>query len=214
MFKDFNFSIYLVTDDAFFIDRDVVKTLEQAIEGGVTAIQYRFKNKSSRQMYEELLVLRDITRQNKVALIVNDRVDLAIAIKADGVHVGQEDLPPDVCKKIIPEDMIVGYSVNNLEQLKDAMTMPIDYIGFGSVFHTQTKKDYKYVGLEALCKAINITSIPIIAIGGITHYNLKDVLKCKVKGVAVVSAILGFEDVKRAAFDFKQMYKESLSMTI
>jgi len=212
MFKDFNFSIYLVTDDAFFIDRDVVKTLEQAIEGGVTAIQYRFKNKSSRQMYEELLVLRDITRQNKVALIVNDRVDLAIAIKADGVHVGQEDLPPDVCKKIIPEDMIVGYSVNNLEQLKDAMTMPIDYIGFGSVFHTQTKKNYKYVGLEALCKAINITSIPIIAIGGITHYNLKDVLKCKVKGVAVVSAILGFEDVKRAAFDFKQMYKESLNM--
>jgi len=76
------------------------------------------------------------------------------------------------------------------------------------------KKDYKYVGLEALCKATNITSIPIIAIGGITHYNLKDVLKCKVKGVAVVSAILGFEDVKRAASDFKQMYKESLSMQI
>jgi thiamine-phosphate diphosphorylase len=214
MFKDFNFSIYLVTDDAFFVDRDVVRTIEQAIEGGVTAVQYRFKNKPSRKMYEELLVLRDITKQNKVALIVNDRVDLAIAVKADGVHVGQEDLPPDVCRKIIPEDMIVGYSVNNLEQLKDAMTMPIDYIGFGSVFHTKTKKDYKYVGLEALCKATNITSIPIIAIGGITHYNLKDVLKCKVKGVAVVSAILGFEDVKRAAYDFKQMYKESLSMQI
>lgn len=214
MFKDFNFSIYLVTDDAFFVDRDVVRTIEQAIEGGVTAVQYRFKNKPSRKMYEELLVLRDITKQNKVALIVNDRVDLAIAVKADGVHVGQEDLPPDVCRKIIPEDMIVGYSVNNLEQLKDAMTMPIDYIGFGSVFHTQTKKDYKYVGLEALCKATNITSIPIIAIGGITHYNLKDVLKCKVKGVAVVSAILGFEDVKRATSDFKQMYKESLSMQI
>jgi thiamine-phosphate pyrophosphorylase len=214
MFKDFNFSIYLVTDDAFFVDRDVVRTIEQAIEGGVTAVQYRFKNKPSRKMYEELLVLRDITKQNKVALIVNDRVDLAIAVKADGVHVGQEDLPPDVCRKIIPEDMIVGYSVNNLEQLKDAMTMPIDYIGFGSVFHTQTKKDYKYAGLEALCKATNITSIPIIAIGGITHYNLKDVLKCKVKGVAVVSAILGFEDVKRAASDFKQMYKESLSMQI
>jgi len=140
MFKDFNFSIYLVTDDAFFVDRDVVRTIEQAIEGGVTAVQYRFKNKPSRKMYEELLVLRDITKQNKVALIVNDRVDLAIAVKADGVHVGQEDLPPDVCRKIIPEDMIVGYSVNNLEQLKDAMTMPIDYIGFGSVFHTQTKK--------------------------------------------------------------------------
>jgi thiamine-phosphate pyrophosphorylase len=214
MIKNFNFSIYLVTDDAFFVDRDVVRTIEQAIEGGVTAIQYRFKNKPSRKMYEELLVLRDITKQSKVALIVNDRVDLAIAVKADGVHVGQEDLPPDVCKKIIPEDMIIGYSVNNLEQLKDAMTMPIDYIGFGSVFHTKTKKDYKYVGLEALCKATNITSIPIIAIGGITHYNLKDVLKCKVKGVAVVSAILGFEDVKRAALDFKQMYKESLSMQI
>jgi len=210
MFKDFNFSIYLVTDDAFFLDRETVRTLEQAIEGGVSAIQYRFKQKPSRKMYEELLILRDITKQNKVALIINDRVDLAIAIKADGVHVGQEDLPPDVCRKILPEDMIIGYSVNNLEQLKDAMNMPVDYIGFGSVFHTQTKKDYKYAGLEALCKATSMTPIPIVAIGGITHYNLKDVLKCKVKGVAVVSAILGFDDVKRAAADLKQMYKEAL----
>lgn len=214
MFKDFNFSIYLVTDDAFFIDRDVVSTIEKAIEGGVTAVQYRFKNKSSRQMYEELLVLRDITKQNKVALIVNDRVDLAIATRADGIHVGQEDLPPDTFKKILPPEMIIGYSVNNLEQLKDAFGLPVDYIGFGSVFHTQTKKDYKYAGLETLCKATNMTSIPIIAIGGITHYNLKDVLKCKVKGVAVVSAILGFEDVKKAAQDFKQMYKENLHMSI
>ncbi len=214
MFKDFDFSIYLVTDDAFFIDRDTINTLEKAIEGGITAIQYRFKNKSSRKMYEELIILRDITKQNKVALIVNDRVDIAMAVKADGVHVGQEDLPPDVCKKILPDNMVIGYSVNSLDQLKDAINMPIDYIGFGSVFHTQTKKDYKYAGIEALCKALNMTSIPIIAIGGITHYNLKDVLKCKVKGVAVVSAVLGFEDVKKAAHEFKEIYKENLKMMI
>lgn len=214
MLKDFDFSIYLITDDAFFVDRDTISTIEKAIEGGVSAVQYRFKNKPSNKMYEELIILRDITKQNNVTLIVNDRVDLAMAIKADGVHVGQEDVPPDVCKKILPPDMIIGYSVNNLEQLKDAINMPIDYIGFGSVFHTKTKKDYKYVGIEALCKATSMTPIPIIAIGGITHYNLQEVLKCKVKGVAVVSAILGFEDVKTATKELKQKYKEYIHMNI
>ena len=209
-----NLSIYLVTDDAFFKDRDLISTIEQAIQGGITALQYRFKHKSSRQMYEELLVLRELTRRYNVDLVVNDRVDLALAVSADGVHVGEKDLPPDVVRKLVGDKMYIGYSVNSLEKLREVEHLPIDYIGFGSVYETTTKKDHKLVGIEALRQAVKMTSKPIVAIGGITHYRVKEVLSTGVKGVAVVSAILGFEDVKRATQSLveacKSYYREKL----
>jgi thiamine-phosphate pyrophosphorylase len=96
-----------------FKDRDLVSTIEQAIQGGITALQYRFKNKTSRQMYEELLVLRELTKRYNVELVVNDRVDLALAVSADGVHVGENDLPPDVVRKLVGDKMYIGYSVNS-----------------------------------------------------------------------------------------------------
>jgi thiamine-phosphate pyrophosphorylase len=156
-----NLSIYLVTDDAYFKDRDLVSTIEQAIQGGITALQYRFKNKTSRQMYEELLVLRELTKRYNVELVVNDRVDLALAVSADGVHVGENDLPPDVVRKLVGDRMYIGYSVNSLEKLREVEHLPIDYIGFGSIYETSTKKDYKLVGIEALRQAVKMTSKPI-----------------------------------------------------
>ncbi len=193
-----NLFIYLVTDDKYFKDRDLVSTIEQALQGGATAIQYRFKNKSTRQMYEELLVLRELTKRYGADLVVNDRVDLAMAVGADGVHVGKEDLPPDVVRKIVGDSMYIGYSVNSVEELREVEHLPIDYIGFGSVYETTTKENYKLVGIEGLRQAVKLTSKPIIAIGGITHYRVKEVLEAGAKGIAVVSAILGFEDVKKA----------------
>ena len=193
-----NLSIYLVTDDAFFKDRDLVSTVEQAIQGGITALQYRFKNKTPRQMYEELLVLREQTKRYNVELVVNDRVDLALAVSADGVHVGENDLPPDVVRKLVGDKMYIGYSVNSLEKLREVEHLPIDYIGFVSIYETSTKKDCKLVGIEALHQAVKMTSKPIVAIGGITNYRVKEVLSAGAKGIAVVSAILGFEDVKKA----------------
>ncbi|MGC8853044.1 MAG: thiamine phosphate synthase [Hydrogenobacter sp.] len=196
--RKMNLFIYLVTDDRYFKDRDLVSTIEQALQGGATAIQYRFKNKSTRQMYEELLVLRELTKRYGADLVVNDRVDLAMAVGADGVHVGKEDLPPDVVRKIVGDSMYIGYSVNSVEELREVEHLPIDYIGFGSVYETTTKENYKLVGIEGLRQAVKLTSKPIIAIGGITHYRVKEVLEAGAKGIAVVSAILGFEDVKKA----------------
>lgn len=193
-----NLALYLVTDDRFFIERDMIPTIEAAIRGGITALQYRFKNKSTRQMYEELLVLRELTRRHQVDLVVNDRVDLALAVEADGVHVGQEDLPPDVVRRLVGDKIYIGYSINSVDKLKEVEHLPIDYIGFGSVYETTTKKNYKLVGIEGLRQAVKLTSKPIVAIGGITHYRVMEVLQAGAKGIAVVSAILGFEDVEKA----------------
>ncbi len=149
-------------------------------------------------MYEELLVLRELTQRYNVQLVVNDRVDLALAVSADGVHVGQEDLPPDVVRKLVGDKMFIGYSVNSVDKLKEVEHLPIDYIGFGSVYETTTKANYKLVGIEGLRQAVKLTSKPIVAIGGITHYRVAEVLSAGAKGIAVVSAILGFEDVEKA----------------
>ena len=200
-------TLYLVLDDKYFKDRDLVSTVEEALQGGVTALQYRFKNKTTRQMYEELLVLRELTKRYNVDLVVNDRVDLAMAVGADGVHVGQSDLPPDVVRRIVGDSMYIGYSINSVDQIREVEHLPIDYIGFGSIFETTTKENYKLVGLEGLKQAVKLTNKPIVAIGGITHYNVKEVLKAGARGIAVVSAILGFEDVKKAAQSLAQVIK-------
>ncbi|MEJ5338804.1 MAG: thiamine phosphate synthase [Aquificaceae bacterium] len=207
-------TLYLVTDDKFFQDRDLVSTIESAIRGGITALQYRFKNKPARQMYEELLVLRELTKRYNVDLVVNDRVDLALAVEADGVHVGQQDLPPDVVRKLVGDRMYIGYSVNSVDKLREVEHLPIDYIGFGSVYETTTKENYRLVGLEGLRQAVKLTSKPVVAIGGITHYRVAEVLSAGAKGIAVVSAILGFEDVEKATRSLveamKGYYRKSL----
>ena len=210
MKKRLDLSIYLVTDDSYFKDRDVLETIEKAIKGGITAVQYRFKRKSTKEMYEELLKLRELTDKYNVLLFVNDRVDLAMAVSADGVHVGREDLPPHVIRKLVGDDMFIGYSVNDVSLVEEANKLPIDYIGFGSVYPTATKDDYKLVGIERLKECVKLSEKPVVAIGGITHYRLPEVIKTGVKGVAVVSAILGFEDVEKATRELVRVYKETL----
>jgi len=210
MKKDLDLRIYLVTDDSYFKGRDVLETIEKAIRGGITAVQYRFKNKATKDMYEELLKLRELTEKYNVLLFVNDRVDLAMAVSADGVHVGREDLPPDVIRKLVGDSMYIGYSVNDTSLVEEANNLPVDYIGFGSVYPTATKDDYKLAGIEKLKECVKLSRKPVVAIGGITHYRLPEVLKTGVEGVAVVSAILGFEDVEKATKEFVRVYKDVL----
>ncbi len=214
MKKELDLRIYLVTDDSYFKDRDVIETIEKAIRGGITAVQYRFKKKSTRDMYEELLRLRELTEKHNVLLFVNDRVDLAMAVSADGVHVGREDLPPEVIRRLVGDEMYIGYSVNDLSLVEEANKLPIDYIGFGSVYPTATKDDYKLAGIEKLKECVKLSEKPVVAIGGITHYRLPEVLKTGVDGVAIVSAILGFEDVEKATREFVRVYKETLLRNI
>ncbi len=205
-----NLTIYLITDDKYFKNRDLFETIELALQGGVTAVQYRFKNKTTRQMYEELLKIREITRKYNADLVVNDRVDLALAVDADGVHVGKEDLPPEVVRKVVGEKMYIGYTANSLEEVKKAQKLPIDYIGFGSIYPTTTKEDYKLVGIEALKETVRISEKPIVAIGGIMPYRVAEVLKAGCRNLAISAGILGFEDVKKAAEEIQRAYKETM----
>lgn len=205
-----NLTIYLITDDKYFKDRDLFETIEQALQGGVTAVQYRFKNKTTRQMYEELLKIREITRNYGADLVVNDRADLALAVDADGVHVGKEDLPPEAVRKVVGDKLYIGYTANSLEELREAQDLPIDYIGFGSIYPTSTKESYKLVGLDALREAVRISEKPIVAIGGIMPYRVSEVLKAGCRNLAISAGILGFADVKKAAEEIKRAYKETV----
>ena len=205
-----NLTLYLVTDDRYFKDRDLFKTVEEALQGGITAVQYRFKNKDTRQMYEDLLRLRDITRRYGADLVVNDRPDLALAVEADGVHVGKEDMPPEAVRKVVGDRMYIGYTVNSLEDLERAQELPIDYIGFGSVYPTSTKDSYRLVGLDALAEAVRVSKKPIVAIGGIMPYRVPDVIKTGCRNIAMSSGILGFADVRKAALEVKRAYQETM----
>ncbi len=205
-----NLNIYLITDDKYFKGRDLLETIEKAIKGGVTAVQYRFKNKTTREMYEELLRLRELTKRYGVDLVVNDRVDLALAVEADGVHVGKEDLPPEAVRKVVGDKLYIGYTANSLEELKRAQELPVDYIGFGSIYPTNTKENYKLVGLEALKEAVRISQKPIVCIGGIMPYRVAEVVKAGCRNLAISAGILGFEDVEKAAGEIKRAYKNTL----
>ena len=205
-----NLSIYLITDDKYFKGRDLLETIERAIKGGVTAVQYRFKNKSTREMFEELVKLRELTRHYGVDLVVNDRVDLALAVEADGVHVGKEDLPPEAVRKVVGDKLYVGYTANSLEELKRAQELPVDYIGFGSIYPTTTKENYKLVGLEALKEAVRISEKPVVCIGGIMPYRVAEVVKAGCRNLAISAGILGFEDVEKAASEIRRAYKNTL----
>lgn len=205
-----NLNIYLITDDKYFKGRDLIETIKEAIEGGVTAIQYRFKEKTTREMYEELVKLRELTRRLGADLVVNDRVDLALAVEADGVHVGKEDLPPEAVKKVVGDKMYIGYTANSLEDLKKAQELPIDYVGFGSIYPTTTKENYKLVGPEALSEAVRLSSKPVVCIGGIMPYRVPEVIKAGCRNIAISAGILGFDNVKKAAEEVKRAYKNTL----
>ncbi len=200
MQRNIDLTLYLITDDGYLEGRDLAATIEQAIAGGVTVVQYRSKGrKTTREMFEELKILREITKKHSVPLIVNDRVDLALAVDADGVHIGQDDLPPEVVRQILGEDKIIGISTHSLEEIEKANDQPVDYIAFGSIYRTPTKEKPIVVGVELLKEAKKMAKKPLVAIGGIMPYNVDEVIKAGADGVAVISAILGFQDVKKAA---------------
>ena len=189
--KKIDLSLYAITDERFLNVFNIFDAVERAILGGATVVQYRAKRKSAREMYEEALLVREATKLHNVPFIVNDRLDLALAVKADGVHVGQTDLPVSAIREIVGKDFIVGLSTHNINQVKLANEEGLaDYLGFGPVFPTTTKENPDPVtGVENLCRAVEISEIPIVAIGGINEKNISKVLKCKPSGVAVVRAL-------------------------
>jgi thiamine-phosphate pyrophosphorylase len=160
--------------------------------GGATFIQLREKEMPALEFYEQAKAAVAVAERNGVQLIINDRVDVAIAVGADGVHLGQDDLPPEAARKLLGPNAILGYSTHNIDQALEAVKLPIDYLAIGPIFPTKTKSDTAPVlGLEGL-RAVRrvIGDFPLVAIGGITHLNARDAIEAGADSVAVISALL------------------------
>lgn len=195
-----DWSLYVITDAKLAGGRSHREVIQAAIAGGATVVQYREKEGSTRRLIEEARALRELTRLAGVPYIVNDRVDIALAVDADGVHVGQDDMPAAMARRLMGPGKIVGVSATNLEEALQAERDGADYIGAGPVFATPTKPDAAPpMGLEGLAEICRRVSIPVVAIGGINEGNAAAVIEAGADGVAVVSAVVAAPDVAAAA---------------
>ena len=198
----FNKSLYLVTEESVPLDT-LLDTIQKAVAGGVDVVQLREKNSDGKIFYEKALAVKQLLHNTGVPLIINDRVDVALAIGADGVHLGQSDLPLPAVKKIIPETMIVGISAATLEEALEAEKNGADYIGVGALFSTSSKQDAKVLPEGMFDRICQQVSIPVIAIGGLTAERLQSLSNSSISGAAVVSAIMKAVNPEQAARELK-----------
>ncbi len=195
-----DYSLYLVTDTGLCKGKDLIETTLQAVKGGVTMVQLREKNISTREFVELARAMKHALNDFNVPLIINDRVDVMAAIPCDGVHVGQSDMHPNDVRTLLGMQCIVGLSVNNFAQLNESGNFDIDYIGLGPIFPTPTKSDAgPALGLAGIARARFATSRAIVAIGGINEENAQSIYEAGANGIAVVSAICSSEDPCLAA---------------
>lgn len=185
---------YFITDSALSVNGNI-SDVKNAVKAGVSVVQYREKCASSKKMYEEALVLRRICK--RITFIVNDRVDIALAVGADGVHIGRDDMPLDITRKILGRKSIIGVTVHSVKEAQAAQKAGADYLGVSPIFLTSTKNDAgRPVGVKMIKVIKSKVSIPIIAIGGITISNAKDVLTAGADGFCAISAVVTSKNVK------------------
>lgn len=190
--------LYCLTAEEYSKGRNNIEVVRAMIEAGVKIIQYREKDKKPLYKYEECRKIRELTKQAGVTFIVNDDIDIAILVGADGVHIGQEDLPIEEVRKLAGEEMIIGLSTHSPQQAQDAVAKGADYIGVGPIFKTYTKKDVcDPVGFEYLEYVVQNVDIPFVAIGGIKEHNVAEVIKRGAQCVAMVTEIVGAQDIQR-----------------
>lgn len=200
--KRIDYSIYLLTDDECLKGRPLLPSVEEALQGGVTLVQYRSKFKDGGPMYEEALALKALCDRYDVPLIINDRVDVALAVGAAGVHVGQDDLPCAVARALTGDDFVIGVSAHNPEEARHAIAAGADYLGCGAVFGTATKPGVAKLGLANLRAIRRVATKPIVGIGGVKADNYGEVLATGADGAAVISGILGADDIKAEVAKF------------
>lgn len=205
-----DYSIYLVTDRDLMSTETLEEAVEQAIIGGCTLVQLREKDCSSLDFYSTAVKIKEITDKYKVPLLINDRLDIALAVDAAGVHVGQSDLPVSVVRKIIGEDKIIGISAATLEEALQGKKDGADYLGVGAMYGTGTKKDANSTSIEELKKIRENVSLPIVVIGGINEERVKDFKGTGIDGLAIVSAIIAKKDIATAAKKIKRLFTENL----
>jgi thiamine-phosphate pyrophosphorylase len=203
--KNLDLSLYLVTDKSDDVEK-FLKTIEEAIKGGVTVVQIREKTAETLDFYNLALKVKEITTKYDVPLIINDRVDVALAVDADGVHVGQSDMPCDVTRKLIGEDKILGVSAATIDEARKAQEDGADYIGTGAVFPTATKDDAPKVTKQELKEIVESIDIPVVAIGGISKDNAHELLDTGIAGLSVVSAIMSSENPKKSSEELLNIF--------
>lgn len=191
-----DYSIYLVTDDGCLQGRGLLDCVREALEGGVTLVQYRAKTASSAEMYAEALQLKALCDSFNVPLIINDRLDIAMAVGAAGVHLGQDDLPCAAARRILGEEYLIGVSAHNPAEARAALQSGADYLGCGAVFGTATKADVKKLGTDGLAAICKAKGLPVVGIGGVTADNYREVRAAGADGAAIVSGILAQPDIR------------------
>lgn len=203
-------SLYLVTDRNLMMGRPLPSVVEEAVKGGVTVVQLREKDCSSREFYELAVSLKKLLRPYHVPLLINDRLDIALAADADGLHLGQSDLPCDVARRLLGADKIMGLSVENLRQAKEANRMDLDYISVSPVYATPTKTDTgNPLGLVGVKAIASISKYPVVAIGGMNRDTATEVIKNGASGIAVVSAIVSAPDPRLASAELREIVQQA-----
>lgn len=212
MKKQFDLSLYLVTDRSLSLGRSIIEVVGKAVAGGVTMVQLREKDCSTKEFIDLAIAIKRITAPKRIPLIINDRVDVALAAEADGVHVGQSDMSCQLVRKLMGKDAIIGLSIENDEQARECADWDIDYIGISPVFATPTKTDTApALGLEGIRRIREICPHRIVGIGGINQTNLEPVINAGSEGIALVSAICSAPDIRLASQQLKQQLDKAKS---
>lgn len=204
--KDIDYTCYLVTDHKGKTNDEILDIIEEALKGGTSIVQIREKTASTKDFYELALKVKEITQKYDVPLLINDRLDIAIAIDSDGVHIGQDDMPARKAREILGEDKIIGVSAATIEEARKAEADGADYIGTGAVFPTATKDDAPSITKEDLSEITSSISIPTVAIGGITLENAHELKDTGIAGFSVVSAIMSAESPKEASKKLREIF--------
>ncbi|MCL2334403.1 MAG: thiamine phosphate synthase [Candidatus Methanoplasma sp.] len=200
------FELCVITDRTLSNGLSEAEVARLAYAGGADIVQLRMKNSDGKEMLEQAIKIKAIADEYAKFFIVNDRVDIALLSDADGVHLGQSDIPIEYARELLGDDKIIGISAHNVKEAKEAESKGADYIGVGSVFTTSTKKDARQgQGLDIVFKIKQAVDIPIIAIGGINRGNIQDVIRAGADGVAVISAVVAQKDVSAAAHELRDM---------
>ena len=208
--KDIDYSLYLVTDRGLARGRSTLEIVKAAVQGGVTCVQLREKKCSTLDFIEQARTVKDFLKARGVPLVINDRVDVALAVEADGVHLGQTDMPLAIAKKILGGSMFIGISAESLEDALEAEKGGADYLGVSPIYGTPTKTDTApALGLEGLRDIRKAVNIPLVGIGGLNPSNAREVIRNGADGVAVVSAIVAADDPGQAAAELKRIIDEA-----
>ena len=202
--------IYCLTAEEYSLGRSNIEVVKEMMDAGIRVVQYREKDKAMKEKYEECLKIREITAEAGATFIVNDDVALAMAVGACGIHVGQDDLPVPVIRKLVGEEMLIGLSTHSPEQAQEAVRLGADYIGVGPIFSTQTKKDVcDPVGFTYLEYVVANIDLPFVAIGGIKAHNLSGITRRGARCIAMVTEIVGSPDIGGKIAEVRQRIAEA-----